>query len=142
MKEFREFISRGSVMDLAVGIVIGSSFTAIVNSAVKDIITPFIGVVIGGIDFSSLKITLPSFYPNVERPVFTYGLFIQSVINFLIIAVCVFTLIKFLNTLKGKMESEKKTNESDLPSVPEKSAEILLLEEIRDLLKNKQEDSL
>ncbi|MDR2559434.1 MAG: large-conductance mechanosensitive channel protein MscL [Oscillospiraceae bacterium] len=132
VKEFKEFISRGSVMDLAVGIIIGSSFTAIVNSVVKDIITPLIGILIGGIDFSSLRINLPSIYSEAENPVFTYGEFIQAIINFFIIAICVFVIIKFMNTLKSKIELEKK--EEEKPSV--KAADILLLEEIRDLLKN------
>ncbi|MCL2694273.1 MAG: large-conductance mechanosensitive channel protein MscL [Oscillospiraceae bacterium] len=130
VKEFKEFISRGSVMDLAVGIIIGSSFTAIVNAVATNIITPVIGILIGGIDFSSLSITLPSLFPEAEPPVFAYGVFLQAVINFFIIAVCVFTIIKFMNTLKNKIESEKA---EELP--PVKSADILLLEEIRDLLK-------
>ncbi|MCL1824143.1 MAG: large-conductance mechanosensitive channel protein MscL [Oscillospiraceae bacterium] len=137
IKEFKEFISRGSVMDLAMGIIIGSSFTAIVNSVVKDIITPVIGILIGGIDFSALKITLPSFFPDSEPPVFSYGEFIQSVINFFIIAVCVFAIIKFMNTLKSRLEQEKAEEaltEPAEPVEPEKAAEILLLEEIRDLL--------
>ena len=138
IKEFKEFISRGSVMDLAVGIIIGSAFTAIVNSVVKDIITPLIGILIGGINFSSLKITLPSIYSNAEPPVFAYGLFIQAVINFFIIAVCVFIIIKFLNTLKSRIEQEKKTEPA--PPQPVTPAEILLLEEIRDLLKQKNSE--
>jgi len=135
INEFREFISRGSVMDLAVGIIIGSSFTAIVNSVVKDIITPIISILIGGIDFSSLKIVLPSFFPEAEPPVFSYGLFLQAVMNFFIIAVCVFAIIKFMNTLKSKIEQEK--NEDGSSPEPEKSTEALLLEEIRDTLKGK-----
>ena len=138
IKEFKEFISRGSVMDLAVGIIIGSAFTAIVNSVVKDIITPLIGILIGGINFSSLKVTLPSIYPDAEPPVFAYGLFIQAIINFFIIAVCVFIIIKFLNTLKSRIDQEKKTEPT--PPEPVTPAEILLLEEIRDLLKQKKED--
>jgi len=139
VKEFKEFISRGSVMDLAVGIIIGSAFTAIVNSVVKDIITPLIGILIGGIDFSSLKVTLPSIYSDAEPPVFAYGLFIQAVINFFIIAVCVFSIIKFLNTLKSRMELEKKT-EAETKAEAAKAADVLLLEEIRDLLKQKNSE--
>jgi len=134
VKEFKDFISRGSGMDLAIGIIIGSSFTAIMNSVVKDIITPILGVLIGGIDFSSLKLTLPSLFPESEPPVFSYGVFIQAVINFFVIAVCVFIIIKFLNTLKTKLESEIKTD-TEKPAEPVKPADILLLEEIRDLLK-------
>ncbi|MDR2533105.1 MAG: large-conductance mechanosensitive channel protein MscL [Oscillospiraceae bacterium] len=138
-KEFKEFISRGSVMDLAVGIIIGSAFTAIVNSVVKDIITPLIGILIGGIDFSSLTVTLPSVYSDAEPPVFAYGLFIQAVINFFIIAVCVFTIIKFLNTLKSKIEQEKK-KESGSDTDAAKAADVVLLEEIRDLLQKNLEE--
>jgi large conductance mechanosensitive channel len=133
IKEFREFISRGSVMDLAVGIIIGSAFTAIVNSVVKDIITPLIGILIGGIDFSSLTVTLPGFFSDAPPPVFAYGVFVQAVINFFIIAVCVFVIIKFMNTLKNKIDREKE-EETPKPE-PAKAADIALLEEIRDLLK-------
>jgi large conductance mechanosensitive channel len=132
IKEFREFISRGNVMDLAVGVIIGSAFTAIVNSVANNIITPVIGILIGGIDFSSLRVNLPSVYPEAEKPVLAYGVFIQAIINFFIIAVCVFIIIKFMNTLKSKVELEKKAEEKP----PEKAADVLLLEEIRDLLKN------
>ncbi|MCL2636997.1 MAG: large-conductance mechanosensitive channel protein MscL [Oscillospiraceae bacterium] len=132
LKEFRDFISRGNVMDLAVGVIIGSAFTAIVNSVAKDIITPLIGILIGGIDFSSLKFILPSVYPDAEKPVFAYGVFIQAIINFFIIAVCVFIIVKFMNTLRSKIEQEKKEEEK---AEPAKTADVLLLEEIRDLLK-------
>ncbi|MCL2108977.1 MAG: large-conductance mechanosensitive channel protein MscL [Oscillospiraceae bacterium] len=138
VREFKEFISRGSVVDLAVGIIIGSAFTAIVNSVVNNLITPLLGVLIGGIDFSSLQITLPSFFPESEPPVFSYGVFIQAVINFFIIAVCVFLIIKFMNTLKKKLEHEKKSDDST-PDPP-KSPEVILLEEIRDLLKKLDEE--
>jgi len=92
IKEFREFIARGNVMDLAVGIVVGGAFTSIVNSLVNDIIMPLVGILIGGIDFTSLSIT-------VGTAVFAYGNFIQQVINFLIIAFTVFMIVKGMNTL-------------------------------------------
>lgn len=132
VKEFQEFISKGRGMDLAVGIIIGAAFTAAVNSVVTNLITPILGVLIGGIDFASLSITLPSFFSNtdVPPPVFNYGLFIQSVINFFIIAVCVFIIVKFMNTIKSKLEKE----EAEKPAPP-KAADVVLLEEIRDLLK-------
>jgi len=135
IKEFREFISRGSVMDLAVGIIIGSAFTAIVNSVVKDLITPLIGILIGGIDFSSLTVTLPGVFSDAPPPVFAYGVFLQAVINFFIIAVCVFAIIKFMNTVKRRIDTDK------AEPAPEalKPAEIELLEEIRDLLKKNAE---
>jgi large conductance mechanosensitive channel len=134
IKEFKEFISRGNVMDLAVGVIIGSAFTAIVNSVANNIITPIISILIGGIDFSSLRVNLPSVYPEAERPILAYGVFIQAIINFFIIAVCVFIIIKFMNTLKSKVEQEKKEEASET----KKAADILLLEEIRDLLKQQK----
>lgn len=140
IQEFKEFISRGNVMDLAVGIIIGAAFTAIVNSVVNDLITPLMGVLIGGINFSSLKITLPSLHPDVQPPVFAYGAFIQAAINFLVIAVCVFLLIKSINTLKNRMEREKKAAEEAAAPAPEKAADVVLLEEIRDLLKQRNNE--
>jgi len=133
--EFKEFISRGNVMDLAVGIIIGAAFTAIVTSVVNDLITPILGVLIGGGNFGPLKIVLPSFFPSVSPPVFAYGAFIQATINFVVIAVCVFVLIKSINTFKNRMEHEKPADPA-----PEKSADVLLLEEIRDLLKQNARD--
>lgn len=146
--EFKEFISRGSVMDLAVGIIIGAAFTAIVSSLVGDIITPLIGLIIGGLDFTKLSVTLPSFFSD-NQAVLNYGNFIQAIINFFIIAVCVFMIIKTMNLIKSKAEQElekKKNNktiqetENEQP-VPETEKEqkepdpqLVLLTEIRDLL--------
>lgn len=97
IKEFKEFISRGNVLDLAVGVVIGSAFSAIINSLVEDIITPLVGMIIGGIDFSSLSVTVG----NAEL---MYGNFIQAIINFLIIAFCLFLVVKAANSLRRKEE--------------------------------------
>ena len=93
LAEFKEFINRGSVMDLAVGVVVGGAFTSIVNSLVSDIITPAIGLILGGIDFTDLSVTVGS-------ATLTYGNFIQNVINFLLTAFAVFIFIKFLNKLQ------------------------------------------
>ena len=124
MKEFKEFISRGNVMDMAVGIIIGGAFTAIVSSLVADIITPIIGMLMGGVDFSSLAVTVGS--ANL-----TYGNFIQAIINFLLVAWVLFMIVKAMNKMK-RMEEEK-------PAEPEAPAEppedIVLLREIRDSLK-------
>jgi len=92
LKEFKEFIARGNVMDLAVGIVVGGAFTSIVNSLVNDIIMPLVGILIGGVNFSQLSVTVGS-------AVFAYGNFIQQVINFLIIAFTVFLIVKAMNTM-------------------------------------------
>lgn len=123
--EFKEFISRGNVIDMAVGIVIGSAFTAIVNSLVNDIVMPFVGIIIGGIDFSNLKI-------NIGDANITYGIFIQSVINFLVIAFVIFTMVKMLNKFRRKKEDENKEKPV--------AEDIILLKEIRDLLKDKKND--
>lgn len=121
LKEFREFIQRGNVMDLAVAVVMGAAFTAIVNSLVADIITPIIGILLGGVDFTSLAITVGS--ANI-----TYGNFIQAIINFLIIAWVIFLMVKAMNRAMPKKE--------EAPAAPpEPSAEEKLLAEIRDLLK-------
>lgn len=118
--EFKEFISRGSVLDMAVGIIIGSAFTAIVTSLVNDVVMPIVGIIIGGIDFSGLKVAVGGASIN-------YGLFIQAIINFLLIALVIFAIIKALNKVKRSKPEE--------PAEPEAPAEdIQLLTEIRDLL--------
>jgi len=124
MKEFKEFISRGNVMDMAVGIIIGGAFTAIVGSLVADIITPIIGMVMGGVDFSSLAVTVGS-------ASITYGNFIQAIINFLIVAWVVFMIVKAMNKMKRK--EEEKPAEPEAPAEPPE--DIVLLREIRDSLK-------
>ena len=125
-KEFKEFISKGNVIDLAVGVVIGSAFGAIVTSLVNDIMMPLIGIILGGIDFTTLTVT-------VKDATICYGLFIQQVVNFLIIAFCIFLLIKFINKL-----NRKKTKEETKEEAPKKSDEVILLEQIRDELKKRK----
>lgn len=123
--EFKEFISKGNVIDLAVGIIIGTAFTAIVNSLVNNIIMPLIGMFVGGKRFSGLVLEIPW----GDKPVIAYGSFIQAIINFLIIAACVFFIVKFVNMIVRKK-----------PAPPKKpSNEEILLTEIRDLLKNQQQ---
>lgn len=117
--EFKAFALRGNALDLAIGVVIGAAFGAITNSLVNDVITPPLGLLIGGIDFSELAIPLG---PEVS---ITYGLFIQALINFIIIAFALFLIVKFLNKMVKKEEAK--------PSA--KSAELAVLEEIRDSLK-------
>ena len=125
IKEFKEFISRGNVVDLAVGVVIGGSFSKIVSSLVNDIIMPLVGIIIGGINFTSLSI-------KFKDATINYGNFIQTVIDFLIVAWCIFVVIKLINSFQRKKKEEDKKDEP-----PKKDEQILLLEEIRDLLKNK-----
>lgn len=129
LKEFRDFITRGNVLDLAVAVVIGAAFTAIINSLVKDIITPLIGVILGGVDFTSLSVT-------VGEAVITYGNFIQAIINFLIIAWVVFMIVRSANRLQKRLQKAKEEEKKEAPP-PEPSAEEKLLTEIRDLLKAK-----
>ena len=122
IKEFKAFIERGSVIDLAVGVVIGGAFSSIVTSLVNDIIMPLIGIIIEGIDFTGLSFKVGSAYVK-------YGNFIQNVINFLIIAFALFLLVKGINKLSHKEEPKKEESK--------KSDEVILLEEIRDVLKKK-----
>ena len=125
-KEFKEFISKGNVLDLAVGVIIGGAFGKIVTSLVDDIIMPFIGLIIGGLDFSGLSIV-------IEKATIKYGMFIQNVVNFLIIAFSVFMIVKAVNKVRRIKPEEKK--EEEVVEAPSK--EEALLAEIRDLLKAK-----
>ena len=122
MKEFKEFISKGNVVDLAVGVIVGGAFGKIVTSLVNDILMPLLGIVLGGVNFGGLTL-------KVGSAVIAYGAFVQNVIDFLIIAFCIFMFVKFINKLTVKQKKEEK------PKPPVKSAEVVLLEEIRDLLK-------
>ena len=121
IKEFKKFISKGNVVDLAVGVVIGAAFGKIVSSLVDDIIMPLVGLIIGGIDFSNLSIKIKDASVN-------YGMFIQNIVDFLIVAFCIFIAIKAFNKLTRKEEKKEEAK-------PAKSDEVKLLEEIRDCLK-------
>lgn len=139
-KEFREFIARGNVIDLAVGIIIGAAFTAIVNSVVADLINPILGVLTGGVDFSNLYMVLPSDIAvpdgaslaaarETGAPVFAYGAFLMAVLNFLIIAWAVFLLVKAVNRLQRLARKPKE--EEVVVTAPTQEE---LLAQIRDLL--------
>lgn len=123
-KEFKEFISKGNVLDLAVGVIVGGAFGKIVTSLVDDIIMPIIGLIIGGIDFSGLSL-------KIGEATVKYGMFIQNIVNFLIIAFSIFLVVKAVNKMR-RIKPEKEE-----PVEPKKSNEEILLTEIRDLLKNK-----
>ena len=132
LNEFKNFIARGNVFDMAVGIIIGAAFTTIVNSMVGDLIMPIIGVVTSGVDFSNLFIALDgNDYANIQAAkdagvsVVSYGVFVNAVINFMIVAFVIFMLVKQVNRLKKA--------EATAPSEP--PADVKLLTEIRDLLK-------
>ena len=136
MDEFKAFISRGNVVDMAVGVIVGSAFTAIVNSLVKEVVTPFISVLTGGVDFTQMKYVITPAVGETPEVAILYGNFIQAIINFLIIAFVVFCMVKMINTMRAKMEEQKKKEEAAKPAEPPKpSEEVLLLTEIRDLLK-------
>lgn len=124
-KEFKEFISKGNVLDLAVGVIVGGAFGKIVTSLVDDIIMPIIGLIIGGIDFSGLSL-------KIGEATVKYGMFIQNIVNFLIIAFSIFLVVKAVNKMR-RIKPEKE----EPPVEPKKSNEEILLTEIRDLLKNK-----
>ena len=130
IREFKEFAMRGNVVDLAVGVVIGAAFGKIVSSVVADVIMPPIGVLLGGVDFTDLKLVLKEAVGEAPAVTLNYGSFIQTCIYFLIIAFAIFLLVKGINSLKRK-EAEAP------PAPPAPSAEEVLLTEIRDLLKNR-----
>lgn len=130
IKEFKEFAVKGNVIDMAVGIIIGAAFGNIVSSFVGDVIMPPIGVLVGGIDFSNLAFTIKEAVGDNPAVVISYGKFIQTVVDFTIVAFAIFIAIKGINTLKRK--------EEEAPAAPaEPPAQEVLLTEIRDLLKNK-----
>lgn len=105
-KEFIEFINRGSVVDLAVGVAVGGAFTAIVNSLVNDIVMPIVGLLAGGVDFTGLAIRIPNFFGSGDEAVIAYGNFIQNVIQFLIIAWVIFLIIKGMNRLNRRRDAK------------------------------------
>jgi len=126
LKEFRDFINRGNVIDLAVGVIIGGAFNKIISSLVNDLIMPIVGIVLGGIDFTNLEITIPNFLGGSSAAHLRYGNFIQNVVDFLIVAFCVFIFIRIINKFTAKKEAEAATE----PTTDEKI--LTVLEEIRD----------
>ena len=126
LQEFKDFIAKGNVLDMAVGVIMGSAFGKIVTSVVDDLLMPLIGMVIGGVNFTNLHVT-------IKDATITYGNFIQNVIDFLIIAICIFFMVKAISKVTKK-NKEKEIVEEE----PKKDENIVLLEEIRDLLKEKQ----
>ena len=124
--EFRKFISRGAVLDMAVGVIIGGAFSKIVSSLVDDIFMPLIGVLLGGLDFSGLSI-------KIGDASIMYGAFIQSIVDFLIIAICIFVMVKVVTKIRDK--ADKRLGIEHKKEEKKKDEQVLLLEEIRDLLK-------
>ena len=142
IEEFKKFIMRGNVLDMAVGIIIGAAFGKIVTSFVNDILMPPIGLLLGRVDFSILFLNLSSTPAatlaearDAGLPVIAYGSFLNAVVDFLIVAFCILMLIKVVNKISKKKEEEKP---AEAPKAPEPSNEEKLLMEIRDLLKNQK----
>jgi len=130
LSEFKDFAVKGNVVDMAVGIIVGAAFGKIVSSFVKDIIMPPIGVMMGGVNFSDLAVTIQEAAGEVPAVAIKYGAFVQTIADFIIVALAIFMAVKVMNSLKRK--------EEEAPKAPAKpSNEEVLLTEIRDLLKNK-----
>ena len=123
LKEFREFVNRGNVLDLAVGVIVGGAFNKIISSLVNDLVMPVVGLVLGGIDFTHLELTIPNFFGINSAAHIRYGTFIQNVVNFLIVAFCIFIFVRFINKFSAKKESTKPTTDEKILTV---------LQEIRD----------
>ena len=130
-KEFKDFISKGNVMDLAVGVIIGAAFGKIVTSLVEDIIMPVLGIISGKINFTGLKLVITPASGDTPEVAVLYGSFIQNVVNFLIMAFVIFLMVKLVNKLK------KPVKEEETPAIEVPTKEETLLAEIRDILKNK-----
>lgn len=131
LKEFKAFISKGNVLDLAIGVIIGAAFSKIVSSLVNDVIMPIIGLILGNINFKELKIVLKEANNDIPASTLNYGLFIQNIIDFLIIAFIIFLFVKLYSKTK---KEDKKEPKQEIPTLT-KDQELLI--EIRDLLKNK-----
>ena len=131
MEEFKSFALKGNVLDMAVGVIIGSAFSAIVKSLVDDIIMPLLGILLGQINISELAVTVPNPLGGADVSL-RYGLFLQNILNFIFIALAVFMIVKAANAM---MENARKKEEAAPAETPEPSKEELLLTEIRDVLK-------
>ncbi len=132
VSEFKEFIARGNVVDMAVGLIIGSAFTAIVNSLVNDLLMPLVGMICAGVNIAELSVTVGS-------AKLMYGAFLQAVINFLIIALVVFCIVKAINAMRDKAAKLGKKNGTQEEEVEAEDPQIVLLREIRDLLEKKDQ---
>ncbi|MEX2482009.1 MAG: large-conductance mechanosensitive channel protein MscL [Gammaproteobacteria bacterium] len=133
LSEFKEFAVKGNVVDMAVGIIVGAAFGKIVSSLVNDVVMPPIGLLLGGVNFSDLAVVLKEAEGEVAAVAINYGVFIQTVLDFVIVAFAIFMAIKAMNSLQRAREQEVVPE----AAAPELSAEVKLLAEIRDLLMNK-----
>ena len=130
LKDFKEFAFKGNVLDMAIGVIIGAAFGKIVTSLVNDLIMPIISILTGGINFTDLKFVITPAHGDVAENAVAYGSFIQNVVNFLIIAFCIFIFVRLIEKFKKKEEVKVEA--------PKKADDVVLLEEIRDLLKAKK----
>ncbi len=134
LSEFKQFAMRGNVVDMAIGVIIGGAFGKIITSLVSDVLMPPIGLLTGGVDFSKLAITLKPGVDGKGEVLLQYGKFASTVIDFIIVAFCIFAMIKLMNTLKRKEEAKP----APVAPPPEPSTQEKLLAEIRDLLKQRK----
>ncbi len=134
-KEFKEFAMKGNVVDMAVGVIIGGAFGKIVTSLVDNVIMPAVGMLLGGVNFSELAVTLPSIHEGADPVSLNYGMFIQNIIDFILIALVIFIIVKLINKSRRKAEAEAAAEPAP---EPEPTKEEVLLTEIRDLLKEKK----
>ena len=130
LKDFKEFAFKGNVLDMAIGVIIGGAFGNIVKSLVNDLIMPIISILIGGLNFTDLKYVITPKHGDIAENAIAYGSFIQNVVNFFIIAFCIFIFVRLI-------EKFKKKEEAKVEEAPAKADDVVLLEEIRDLLKAK-----
>ena len=130
LKDFKEFAFKGNVLDMAIGVIIGAAFGKIVTSLVSDLIMPIISILTGGINFTDLKFVITPAHGDVAENAIMYGSFIQNVVDFLIIAFCIFLFVRLIEKFKKKEEVKAEA--------PKKADDVVLLEEIRDLLKAKK----
>lgn len=130
LKDFKEFAFKGNVLDMAIGVIIGAAFGKIVTSLVNDLIMPIISILTGGINFTNLKLVITPAHGDVAENAIMYGSFIQNVVDFLIIAFCIFLFVRLIEKFKKKEEVKAEA--------PKKADDVVLLEEIRDLLKAKK----
>lgn len=129
LSEFKTFIARGNVIDMAVGVIVGGAFSTVSSSVINNVLMPFLGMFLGGVDFSSWAIQLPNLFGGDPIPM-NIGLFINDVVNFLVLAFCVFVMVRTINRLKKKEAEAPKPAEE-----PKPDPQVELLTEIRDLLK-------
>ena len=132
LKEFQQFISRGNVVDLAVAVIIGGAFGRIVISFVNDVLMPIIGILVGGLNFSDLRIVIIKASGETAELALYYGRFVQAIVDFVIIALSIFLMVKLINSMQRKKETEQEA------APPEPPKEQVLLEEIRDILKERK----